>query len=79
MIIGSSRVVEARNAVSILAVLRSGNGFGAVRQGSRDADVAGSGVSPSSRTVSLSWSMVFSSRMMSSKDLEKCEDFAIDA
>ena len=40
--IGSSRVAEARNVVSALAVLRSGNGFGAMREDSHDADVAGS-------------------------------------
>ena len=60
-------------------MLRSGYGFGAMREGSRDADVAGSGVSPSSTTVSLSESTMFSSRMMSSKDSEECEEFAIDA
>ena len=52
--IGSSRVVEARNAVSAWAVIRSGNGFGAMREGLHDSDVAGSGVSPSSMIASLS-------------------------
>ena len=46
MIMGSSRGVEVRNAVSSLAVLPSGNGFGAMREGARDADVSDSGSSP---------------------------------
>ena len=46
VMIGSSRVVEARNANTVWAVLRSGNGFGAMREGSHDADVAGSEFHP---------------------------------
>ena len=42
-----------------------------MREDPHDADVAGSGVSPSSTTVSLSESTMFSSRMMSSKDSEE--------
>ena len=50
-----------------------------MREGSCDTDMSCSGSSLSSATVSLLQSMTLSSRRMTSKDSEECEDFAIDA